>query len=437
MNANGAAGVQSRAVALDILQATLGGRQLDDALAKHDKLARLDRRDRAFVRLLLATTLRRLGQIDALIEHCLTRPLPAQAGEVRDILRLGLCQLLILGTPPHAAVDSAVRLAASRGHVHHKKLVNAVLRRMTRHGAALIAAQDAPRLNTPDWLWRSWSATFGEETCRGIAAQHLEEPPLDITVKSDAERWAAELGAEILPTGTLRLRRGGTPTTLPGFEDGAWWVQDAAAALSARVLIEALGGDLRGRHVIDLCAAPGGKTVQLAAAGAAVSAVDFAAERLQLLRQNLSRLGLAATLIDADAERWRAGAPADAVLLDAPCTATGTIRRHPDVQHAKSPAQVKRQAATQGKLLRAAADMVAPGGVLVYSVCSLQPEEGAQRIAAFLGDATGFARVPVAAHEVGGQAAFITQAGDVQTLPCHLAEAGGMDGFFIARLRRR
>ncbi len=437
MNPNGGAGVQSRSFALDILQATLGGRrQLDDALARHAGFAALEPRDRAFARLLLATTLRRLGQIDALIDHCLTRPLPAAAGEVRDILRLGICQLLILGTPPHAAVDSAVRLATSRGHHHHKKLVNAVLRRMTREGAALIAAHDAACLNTPGWLWRSWSQSFGEAACRGIANCHLEEPPLDITVKNDSVRWAAELGAERLATGTLRLRRGGSPTALPGFDDGAWWVQDAAAALPARILAGAFGGDIGDRRVIDLCAAPGGKTAQLAAAGAAVTAVDHSEARLGLLRQNLSRLGLAATLVDADAARWRPEAPADAVLLDAPCTATGTIRRHPDVAYAKSPAHVARQAAVQDTLLRSAAAMVAAGGVLVYSVCSLQAEEAEDRIAAFLNDVPGFARMPVTADEVGGVAEFITALGDVRTLPCHLAEAGGVDGFFIARLVR-
>jgi len=438
MTAQLAGGVGSRAAALDILRETLtNNRQMDETIAGHAGLAVLDRRDRAFVRLLVATTLRRLGQLDALIGHCLARPLPDRAGEVRDILRLGMCQLLLLGTPPHAAVDSAVRLAIARGHHHHKKLVNAVLRRMAREGAALIEEQDAARLNTPDWLWRSWEEAYGATNCRRIAERHLEEPPLDITVKQDPDRWAAALDAERLPTGTLRLRHGGVPPELPGFQDGAWWVQDAAAALPARLLVAALGEGIQGSHIIDLCAAPGGKTAQLAAAGARVTAVDFSAARLDRVRENLARLGLSAELIEADAERWRPAAPADAVLLDAPCTATGTIRRHPDVAHAKTPQQVTRQAGVQRKLLAAAAAMVRPGGILVYSVCSLQPEEGEAQIEAFLDARADFSRVAVNADDVGGLEEFLAPAGDVRTLPCHMEEAGGVDGFFVARLRRQ
>ena len=379
------AGLAARGAALDVLRTVLkGGPSLDDALAGHEELARLAPRDRAFARMMVATTLRRLGQIDALIAHCLSRPLAKKADVVMHILRLGACQLLFMRTPPHAAVDAAVRLAVARKQTHMKGLVNAVLRRLSREGEALLSHQDAARLNTPDWLWQAWSTAYGAEACRAIAVAHLEEPPLDFTVMSDAAHWAAELGGAVLPTGTVRRPHGGPVTDLPGYAEGAWWVQDAAAALPARILEGGLSGGVADRDVIDLCAAPGGKTAQLACAGARVTAVERAEPRLARLRENLERLDLTAATVLANAESWRPAAPADAVLLDAPCTATGTIRRHPDIPRSKSPADVARLAAAQSRLLDAAAEMVRPGGVLVYGVCSLQPEEGVDRIAAFL-----------------------------------------------------
>ncbi len=418
----------ARVCALDVLDAVLGARRrLDDALAGHRALAGLDARDRAFARLLVATVLRRLGQIDALIAHCLDRPLPKAAERVQHILRLGACQLVFLGTPAHAAVDSAVALAGEP----FKGLVNAVLRRLAREGADLAAKQDAPCLNTPGWLWRSWRGAYGEATARAIAEAHLAEPPLDITVKRHAEGWARRLDAQILPTGTLRRALGGAVEDLDGYAQGDWWVQDAAAVLPARLL-----GDVAGETVIDLCAAPGGKTAQLAAAGAHVVAVDHSAPRLDRLRQNLARLGLAAETIAADATRWRPPAPVRFVLLDAPCSATGTIRRHPDIPHLKKPTDVRRLAALQDRLLDAAYPMLAPGGTLVYCVCSLEPEEGPKRIEAVGTRAPGLERVAITADEIGGLSELVTGDGDLRILPCHLADRGGLDGFFVARLRR-
>ena len=420
----------ARACALDVLDTVLGDRRpLDDALADHAGLARLEARDRAFARLLVSTTLRRLGQIDALIAHCLDKPLSAKAARIRQILRLGTCQLAFLGTPPHAAVDGAVSLVGRNRA--YKGLVNAVLRRLAREGAGLAAKHDAPRLDTPGWLWESWRRAYGEATARAIAEAHLAEPPLDITVKRDAEGWARRLDARVLPTGTLRRALGGAVEDLDGYAEGGWWVQDAAAALPARLL-----GDVAGETVIELCAAPGGKTAQLAAAGARVVAVDRSAGRLDRLRQNLARLGLAAETIAADATRWRPRAPARFVLLDAPCSATGAIRRHPDIPHLKTAADVARLAALQDRLLDAAYPMLAPGGTLVWSVCSLEPEEGPERIAALLERAPGLERVAITAGEIGGLSELVTAAGDLRTLPCHLADRGGLDGFFVARLRR-
>jgi 16S rRNA (cytosine967-C5)-methyltransferase len=295
-----------------------------------------------------------------------------------------------------------------------------------------MAAQDGPRLNTPDWLWSAWTAAYGENTARRIAEAHLAEPPLDVTVRGEAGSWAARLEAEVLPTGSLRRRAGGLVTELPGYADGAWWIQDAAAALPARLL-----GDVNGKRVIDLCAAPGGKTAQLAAAGATVIAVEQSGSRRERLAENLARLKLEAELVAADAAVWRPGAPADAVLLDAPCSATGTIRRHPDLPWMKAPRGFPALVAAQDRLLANAAEMVKPGGVLVYAVCSLEPEEGPARIARFLGAHPDTALEPVSPAEIGGCAEFVAADGTVRTLPCHWPEQGGLDGFYIARLRRR
>ena len=422
----------ARATALDILLQVLGRRRPFDELLERDRqFAALEARDRAFAHLMVATTLRRLGQIDALIALCLSRPLPGPAHASRNLLRLGVAQLLFLGVAAHAAVDETVALAHGVDGGGYRGLINAVLRRLAAEGKAMVEAQDAPRLNTPDWLWQSWRAAYGEATCRAIAEAHLAEPPLDVTVKADPELWAAQLEAERLPTGSLRRRSAGDVRALPGFAEGAWWVQDAAAALPARLF-----GQLAGRSVLDLCAAPGGKTAQLALAAARVTAVDRSAGRLARLAENLSRLRLAAKTITADACLWRPERPADAVLLDAPCTATGAIRRHPDVPWLKTPDDVRRMAAEQDRLLRAAIEMVRPGGLLVYTACSLEVAEGPARIEALLAERAPLRRRPITAEEVGGLAELITPDGDLRTLPCHLAELGGLDGFYAARLER-
>jgi 16S rRNA (cytosine967-C5)-methyltransferase len=420
----------ARHAALDLIGAVLRRkRPLDDAIEDNPAMRQLPARDRAFARLLVATVLRRLGQIDALIADCLNMPLAPRAMLVQDILRLGVAQLLFLRTPPHAAVATSVDVAQSRGFLSHKGLVNAVLRRLSVEGAGRVDEHDAPRLNTPDWLWRSWSRTYGEATARAIATAHLKEAPLDLTLQEDAEAWRDRLEGVVLPTGTLRRAAGGTLATLPGYDVGAWWVQDAAAALPARLF-----GDLAGREVIDLCAAPGGKTAQLAAAGARVTAVDRSSRRLERLVANLERLGLPVETIGADALTWRPPYPVDAVLLDAPCSTTGAIRRHPDVPHLKSPEDVARLAVVQDNLLRAAIEMLKPGGTLVYCTCSLEPEEGVERIESLL-----YAGAPVERHqiepgEIGADPEWITSKGDLRTLPCHFGEYDGIDGFFSARL---
>lgn len=417
-----------RAAALDTLAAVLRRHvPLDDALTADG----LSSRDRAFCRLLSAGVLRRLGQIDALLGLCLSRPLPKAAGAVTDILRLGCFQLLFLGTAPHAAIDTAVEMTGALGFSGYRKLVNGVLRRLSREGQGWVEAQDAPRLNTPDWLWNSWMAAYGAKPCRAIAEAHLNEAPLDLSIPTDAPLWAERLGGALLPTGSVRLTGAGAVTDLPGFAEGAWWVQDAAAALPARLF-----PDVRGARVADLCAAPGGKTAQLAAAGAHVTAFDRSAKRLERLKANLDRLGLEAETITADAASYRSAEPFDAVLLDAPCSATGTLRRHPDIAHLKGSADVGKLARTQARLLKAAWTLLKPGGMLVYCTCSLEPDEGERQIDDLLASDAPLRRLPIRAAEVGGLDELVSPAGDLRSLPCHLSGQGGMDGFFAARLIR-
>jgi 16S rRNA (cytosine967-C5)-methyltransferase len=420
----------ARDVALELIGAVLRRkRPLDDAIEESAAMHQLSGRDRAFARLLVATVLRRLGQIDALIAQCLNIPLAPRAMLVQDILRLGVAQLLFLRTPPHAAVATSVDLAQSRGFVSHKGLVNAVLRRLSIEGRERIETQDAPRLNTPDWLWQSWSRAYGEPTARAVATAHLKEAPLDLSLRNDAETWRAALEGVLLPTGTLRRAAGGALATLPGYAEGAWWVQDAAAALPARLF-----GDVAGHDVIDLCAAPGGKTAQLATAGARVTAVDRSPRRLERLVANLKRLDLAVEAVGADALTWRPPRPAEAVLLDAPCSTTGAIRRHPDVPHLKSPEDVARLSMVQENLLLAAIDMLRPGGTLVYCTCSLESAEGPERIESLLHSGAPVVRIGIEADEIGAESEWITPAGDLRTLPCHFHAYDGIDGFYCARL---
>ena len=418
----------SRAVALDLLQEVLvRQRSLDEAMERNIHWPELEPRDRAFARLLTSTTLRRLGEINQALDLFVTERLPPKARTVSDALRLGACQLLFLGTPAHAAVGETVELVGGLGALAgYKGLANAVLRRLGRERPVT-----DPWRNLPAWLAGSWVDAYGEPKARAIAASHLNEAPLDLSVKSDPESWAQRLGGEILPTGSLRLPRGAGPVeSLPGYEEGAWWVQDAAASLPARLLG-------RPRHAIDLCAAPGGKTAELLARGSRVTAVDRSAPRLTRLGDNLRRLGFEATVVTADAATWRPEEPAEAVLLDAPCSATGTIRRHPDLPWLKRPADIPKLTALQDRLLANAIAMTRPGGLIVYATCSLQPEEGIERIESLLAAGAPVERLPIALEEVGGLADILNPEGDLRSLPFHLGEKGGMDGFYAARLKRR
>ena len=363
-------------------------------------------------------------------------PLPAKARRLNHILAVGAAQILFMEVPDHAAVSLAVTQAIAEPRLRpFKNLANGVLRNVGRQRDAIRAEQDAERLNTPDWLWQRWEKAYGEENARRFAAMHVLDPTLDITVRSDPAGWAERLGATQLPTGSLRFVPSGPVDRMDGFEEGAWWVQDAAAALPARLL-----GDVAGKRVADLCAAPGGKTAQLAAAGAHVTAVDLSAARLTRLEENLSRLGLGAEIVAADLTEWTPDAPFDAILLDAPCSATGTIRRHPDLPWRRSGAEIESLAALQAQMLRRAIPWLKPGGEIVYCTCSLEPEEGEAQTQRLLEETDGLERRPIEAAEIGGLSDLITADGDLRTLPCHLAapepRLSGLDGFFAARLRR-
>jgi len=420
------AGLPARSAALTVLSEVLRKRRpLDAALAA---TAHLEARDAGFARVIASETLRRLGQLDALIRTYVPKP-PARnrAGPVPEILLAGACELLFLNVPPHAAVDAANRLAQADGKaMHFKSLINAVLRRVAREGAELIAGQDAARLNTPDWLWQRWSETYGEETAYAIATAHLGVPPLDIVAKSSPMPDAVNLFGDV-----FRLGEHVRVDSLPGYADGDWWVQDAAATLPVHLL-----GDVRGKTVFDLCAAPGGKTAQLAASGAQVIAVERDESRMARLKENLERLHLDAKLVVKDVRDFQPESPAPYVLLDAPCSATGTIRRHPELPWIKGANDVTLCAQAAGELLDAAADMTAKGGLLVFAVCSLEREEGLEQIDDFLRRRPEFAREMIAPEDIFGLSALVDAGGDLRTLPCHFAQKGGMDGFYAARLRR-
>jgi 16S rRNA (cytosine967-C5)-methyltransferase len=410
---------------------------LDAAASDQAGFAALPERDRALVRALVAIVLRRLGTLGHLLSLFLERGPPPQAPLVQVSLLLGAAQILFLQVPDHAAVDLAVRLVqADRYAARFANLVNAVLRRVGREGASQIAALDTIALDTPPWLFARWGKSYGEPAARAIAAANSHEPALDLTVKSDPDGWAQRLGGRVLPTGTVRLVAHGPVPALPGFAEGAWWVQDAAAALPVRLF-----GELKGKRIADLCAAPGGKTSQLAAGGALVTAVDRSAVRLQRVGDNLKRLSLTAELVNADAATWTSDQQFDAVLLDAPCTSTGTIRRHPDVPWLKRESDIAALARAQARLLDHAVSLTRSGGTLVYCTCSLEPEENEQIVGALLAKEPDVRRVPIAAHEVSGQDAFVSPAGDLRTLPCQLPDAdsrlAGVDGFYAARLEKR
>ncbi len=431
-------GLAARRIAADILDGVLHKRRtLDDQLdgaAAHPGLKTLSDRDRALMRRLVATILRRLGTLGHVLSRLLDRGIPTDAPRAQSALLIGAAQILWMDVPDHAAVDLSVRLVQSdRRAAKYAGLVNAVLRRCAREGQPLIDEVASQTLDVPPWLMARWIAHYGETTAKEIAVALSHEPSLDLTVKSDAAQWATRLHGEELSTGTVRTLLQGSVTMLPGFAEGQWWVQDAAAALPVRLF-----GDIEGNAIADLCAAPGGKTAQLVQAGARVTAIDRSPNRVGRLRDNLARLALQAETVVADATEWPSEKQFDGVLVDAPCASTGTIRRHPDVAWLRQELDIGALMALQKRLLQKAVALLKPGGTLVYCTCSLEPEEGEQAIATLLAAESGMRRAPIEACEVAGLAEVLTPEGELRTLPCHLPHAdprlGGLDGFYAARL---
>ncbi|MBE7730783.1 RsmB/NOP family class I SAM-dependent RNA methyltransferase, partial [Komagataeibacter sp. FXV3] len=411
----------TRDIAFDIVEGVIVHRRMLDTSLDHSAAARTaEPRDRAAGHRLAATVLRHMGTANEVLSPFLKREPPEP---VRVVLLIGVAQLLFLDTPAHAAVATSVALARRRGLVPFAGLVNAVLRRVAAGGVQALDGLDQARLDVPPWLWQSWG-----KLARPIARALGHEPPLDLTIRPGAE---APPGGEMMPGGSVRFAAGTVKVVdLPGFAEGAFWVQDMAASLPARLL------DVKaGERVADLCAAPGGKTAQLAFTGAEVFGIEREGRRIERLRANLARLGLSGVhVIHEDAAKWRPDTPLDAILLDAPCSATGTIRRHPDAMWIKRPRDIATMTEGQDRLLAASRDMLRPGGRVVYAVCSLQPEEGEQR--ALAAAAMGLVPDPFTPEEL----AFLPQArtpeGWLRTHPGMLADLGGMDGFFAARFRR-
>ncbi len=422
-------GLPARRAAIKALKFVLKDKQPLEGALERAAMSALNAKDRALARTITTTTLRRKGQLDNALSQFIDKPIaPKGTGLAYEALLAGAAQMLFMRVPVHAAIDLSARVLAHDPSGGRKLVgfLNGVLRNLDRGGDAVLAGQDEARLNTPGWLYESWTKAYGGEGAKKIALAHLEEAPLDITVKQDADSWAEKLGGQVLPQGSVRLNNNpGKVSRLDGFEEGAWWVQDTAASLPAHLL-----GTIKGKRVFDLCAAPGGKTAQLAHAGAEVIAVDNAADRIARVRENLKRLQLEAETITSDVMDFAPDELADAILLDAPCSATGTIRRHPDVAYLKTRGTIKALTKIQSDMLRKAESLLKPGGILIYCTCSLQTDEGEKQIAQVL-KRGGFERLAVSKEEIGGLENAITPDGDVRTLP-----SMGMDGFFISRLRK-
>lgn len=444
-------GLQPRLIALDWLFGICRRQKSLDELftfaEQNPNWQKLEGRDRAFARSLLMTALRHKGEIDFILSQLLKKA-PQTKTRVNEILCLGITQLLFMDVSDHAAIDTSVRLAKQSDKSRHlAKLVNAILRQVTRAKPEELASPDGPLINVPE-LWRKrWTKHYGEETAQKIALASLEPAALDIIVKAGADEWAEKLDGKVFSTSGsndksygFRKDHKGIITELDGFKDGAWWVQDFSAHLPCTLFESTPGfGSLEGKQVADLCAAPGGKTAALLTRGADVTAVDISEKRLGRLNENLERLSLSADIKQADILAYEPEQKFEAILLDAPCSATGTIRRHPDILFLKNEALIFELKKLQRKMLEKAIGFLKPGGILLYCTCSLEKEEGEKQIDEFLSSHSHVQRVPIKQEEIGGHADWLTKSGDVRLLPFFSPfesnEWPGMDGFFISRLR--
>ena len=421
-----------RTLAADIMEDVIIRKiPFDTSFSKRLKVRNLSKRDRAFCFNLVLTTLRRGGQIDDLIDTCLERPLGTKGERAMILLRLGVAQIIFMDIKPYAAVDTSVRLAERRKLGHYKKLINAILRKLAKEGLAVAETQDAEKLHTPAWLWKSWEKVYGATTCYNMAKVHQAQPPLDITVKKDPEDWATKLSGTNIFGNTVRLNQSQSIESLPGYSEGDWWVQDLAATIPVMLF-----GDVRNSNVADFCAAPGGKTAQLLSRGAKVTAIESSHMRVSLLEQNMKRLKLEPKFVVKDACSWQPKKPLDAVLIDAPCSSTGTLRRNPDIFYTKTKKDIEKLTGIQLALIKAAKNIVKTGGLIVFSTCSLLTQEGADLIESVLLEDKALSRAPISAEEFGLIPDIVTEIGDLRTLPFHYSNLGGMDGFYAVRLIR-
>tara|TARA_Y100000296_G_scaffold2495_1_gene3034 strand:- start:256632 stop:257999 length:1368 start_codon:yes stop_codon:yes gene_type:complete len=427
-----------RKVALSLLQSFWEEEKfLDSLFESHGDFLKLSSRDRNFVRMMVTTAVRRSGQIEDIMRRGFSDPKQKISPSiVRYLMHLGIAQIVFMNVPDHAAVNTTVELAVRSGAKRAKGFINAVLRRAVENGKKWTTEQDIPRLNTPSWLLSMWEKDYGKAYAVEIAQASLAEAALDFTVLDplDKEDWAEKLGCTILPNGTLRRVENALIPDLQGYNEGAWWVQDASASFPVKLM-----GDVLNKSVADLCAAPGGKTMQLAAQGAKVYAVDRSATRMKRLDDNIARTGLQDNVITAvsDGALWKAPEQMDMVLLDAPCTATGTIRRNPDAAWLKKADDVQAMVKIQRDLMDHAANMLKSGGVLLYCTCSLQKAEGEGQVNDFLSRHDGFEVQAIQPNEVPELSQAITDEGYLRLLPFYWAAYGGLDGFFVARLMKK
>ena len=403
----------ARQSVLSLLEQVLDKKKnLDDIFAAETHS--LSERDRRFVRHLLAILLKRLGQIDIIINTLLKKPLPLRARRAQHILRMGVAQLVWMETPEHAAVSTCVELAKQTGQTFYSKLINGVLRNLCRQRPTL--AEDS--CNFPEWMLSAWIKAYGKTQTQAIIQAFLQTPPTMITVKENPALWAQKLKGELLSSGSIILPEHADIQSLPGYREGMWWVQNESASLAVKAL-----GPVANLCVADLCAAPGGKTAQLAALGAQVDAYDISPKRLEKLKENLKRLNLSANVICADVNKLQTKRTYDAVVLDAPCSATGTLAHHPDVLYHRTPKDIEKLTAVQNSLLKKAHQLVKPKGKVVYCTCSLQAQEGEERIAQVL---DLFNIIPLKDPQ------HATKKGFLRIYP-----NGYDDGFFIALLEKK
>ena len=441
----------SRLTALAAFEAVMmAGRTLDDWLEQSQEYHDLEPRDRRFCRRLVTTALRHHGEAMLALRHYVPRPPKGRQQIASLILQLGLTELIWLDAPSHAVVDQAVRLIRARDQKHLHGLINASLRRCAddiKKGESFkISHKAGAAANCPVWLKTLLVGDWGAEQADQMMTMLMLPPPLDLSVIGDQKTWASRLGGVALPQGSIRLTDG-APQTLDGYDEGQWWVQDAAATMPARLM-----GDVKGKHIIDACAAPGGKTAQLIAGGAKVTALDLSEKRLERLQGNLARLGMSSDIVAADVLDWSPPAPVDGVLIDAPCSATGTIRRRPDILTRKKSPHIRALSELQLKMIRHAAHWLKPGGVLVFATCSLLRAEGEDLIKVVRAD-SGLMPYPIEESEHAGFAPFgaeADQSADQSSQPAHalrlmpnaltMPQEDGMtqgnDGFFMARFKR-